>query len=131
MRVILIGRNRAVIAKVPLRNWEKYHWYLLGSQLYKLYPDGIQRFKITRYGRPVRDDEGAVFKENAVVPYHGGGQSYEMDKVLSEIAEHKLMVSHKVAIGDIAGKLRRSYKALAGSVPMIAIVAFVAYVVIL
>lgn len=120
MIAIIVGENRMVIGKVKLKDWEMHHWYLSGTQLYKMYPDAMTRINRTKYGRPIREEEGQMWRENAVVPYHPKGQYYGMDKQLSEIVEHKLMVNnHKVQLRDLIARNKISIGELSKAVPMI------------
>lgn len=120
MKAIIMGRNRAVIGKVKLKEWEAKHWYLCGTQLYKMYPDGLTRTIITRYGVRKADEEVIIYKENGTIPYHSRGVSYSTDKVLSEIDEHKLMTSTRpVGIFDLVMRHRRDINAVIGYLPIL------------
>lgn len=135
MLAYIIGRNRVVIGKVSLRDWEKYHWYLSGSQLYRMYPDQMVRVVRTKYGHPIKDEEGMQWPENGLIPYHPRGhhirneegelvldlQYYTLSKQLSDIREHMLMVpgTKKVRIGDMVAKNRGLFKELKPWIPLI------------
>lgn len=134
MLAFIIGRNRAVIGKVKLRDWEKYHWYLSGSQLYRMYPDQMVRVIRTRYGHPIKDEEAMQWHENALIPYHPRGhhvrnengelvpdlEFYKLSRQLSDIREHMLMVpgKKKVRLKDIVAKNRSLIRELVGYVPL-------------
>ena len=134
MLAFIIGRNRAVIGKVKLKDWEKYHWYLSGSQLYRMYPDQMVRVIRTRYGHPIKDEEAMQWHENSLIPYHPRGkpivtedgttipdlQFYTLSRQLSDIREHMLMVpgKKKVKLKDIVAKNRSLIRELVGYVPL-------------
>lgn len=134
MLAFIIGRNRAVIGKVKLKDWEKYHWYLSGSQLYRMYPDQMVRVIRTRYGHPIKDEEAMQWHENALIPYHPRGhhvrnengelvpdlEFYKLSRQLSDIREHMLMVpgKKKVRLKDIVAKNRSLIRELVGYVPL-------------
>lgn len=120
MIALIRGENRIVIGKVKLKDWELHHYYLSGTQLYKMYPDAMTRINRTKYGHPIREEEGQMWCENAVIPYHPRGQCYSMNKQLSEIVEHKLMVNnHKVQLRDLIARNRISIGELTKAIPMI------------
>lgn len=120
MKAIIMGRNRAVIGKVKLKEWEAKHWYLCGTQLYKMYPDSLTRTIVTKYGVRKTDEEIIVYKENATIPYHPHDVSFSTDKVLSEIDEHKLMSGTRpVGIFELVLKHRRDINALIGYLPFL------------
>lgn len=123
MLAYIIGRNRVVIGKVRLKDWERFHWYLSGTQLYKMYPDQMTRVIRTKYGHPIKDEECMAWHENSIIPYHpkGGLDGYRMDKQLSDIREHMLMVpdKKKVQIGNIVAKNRGLMKELRPMIPII------------
>lgn len=134
MLAFILGRNRAVIGKVRLKDWEKYHWYLSGSQLYRMYPDQMVRVVRTRYGHPIKDEEAMQWHENSLIPYHPRGnhkldengapvpdlQFYTLSRQLSDIREHMLMVpgKKKVKLKDIVAKNRSLIRELVGYVPL-------------
>lgn len=134
MLAFIIGRNRAVIGKVKLKDWEKYHWYLSGSQLYRMYSDQMVRVIRTRYGHPIKDEEAMQWHENSLIPYHPRGhhvrnengelvpdlQFYTLSRQLSDIREHMLMVpgKKKVKLKDIVAKNRSLIRELVGYVPL-------------
>lgn len=93
MEVIIFGKNRVEVCKVPPKQYER-HFYLTRDQLYKCYPDGLTRMRRTKYGHAAGDEEVICYKENAIVPYNIQKQEYTMDKILSEIDEHKLMIGN-------------------------------------
>lgn len=131
MQAIIIGRNRAVIGKVKLKDWESRHWYLCGTQLYKMYPDGLTRTIITRYGRRQTDEEAIIYRENGTRPYHPRNVSYSTDKILSEIDEHKLMtIPRGAGILDLVTRRRREIKGLIGYLPLIVAGFVVLYAVV-
>lgn len=120
MIAIIAGENRMVIGKVKLKDWEMHHWYLSGTQLYKMYPDAMTRINRTKFGHPIREEEGQMWRENAVVPYHPRGQYYGMDKQLSEIVEHKLMVNnHRVQLRDFVIRNKTNVRDLIKAFPMV------------
>ena len=135
MLAYIIGRNRVVIGKVSLKDWEKYHWYLSGSQLYRMYPDQMVRVVRTRYGHPIKDEECMTWHENALIPYHPRGhhvlnevgelvpdlQFYKLDRQLSDIREHMLMVPgrKKVHLGDIVAKHRGLFRDVRPWIPLL------------
>lgn len=134
MLAFIIGRNRAVIGKVKLKDWEKYHWYLSGSQLYRMYADQMVRVIRTRYGHPIKDEEAMQWHENSLIPYHPRGkpivtedgmtipdlQFYTLSRQLSDIREHMLMVpgKKKVKLKDIVAKNRSLFRELVGYLPL-------------
>ena len=135
MLAFIIGRNRAVIGKVRLKDWEKYHWYLSGSQLYRMYADQMVRVIRTRYGHPIKDEEAMQWHENSLIPYHPRGkptvledgtvvpdlQFYTLSRQLSDIREHMLMVpdKKKVKLRDIVAKNKSALRELPQYIPLI------------
>lgn len=95
--VIIIGRNRAELCKVPTKDQER-HFFQSRGQLYKVYPDALTRADIDDMGR-IRTDEIIVFRENALVPYHPHDVDYSFDTLLREVDEHKLM-SPRTLLGN-------------------------------
>lgn len=93
MMVIIIGCNRAEICKVKVSDLDR-HFYCSRGQLYKVYPDGLTRMRITAVDGKVSDDEVVVFAENCRYPYHTRGLDYTLDTILREIDQHKLMQPH-------------------------------------
>lgn len=131
MKAIIMGRNRAVIGKVKLKEWESKHWYLCGTQLYKIYPDSLTRTLVTKYGVRKADEEVIVFKENGTIPYHPHGVSFGTDKVLSEIDEHKLMSSNRpVGILNLIVRHKRDINALIGALPILVAAGVVLFAVV-
>lgn len=91
--VIIIGRNRAELCKVPVKDLDK-HFFMTRRQLYKVYPDGLSRMRIyDADGNEQESEEVIVYSENAIVPYHPLHVDYSPDRQLAEIDEHKLMGS--------------------------------------
>lgn len=135
MLAFIIGRNRAVIGKVKLKDWEKYHWYLSGSQLYRMYADQMVRVIRTRYGHPIKDEEAMQWHENSLIPYHPRGkptvledgtvvpdlQFYTLSRQLSDIREHMLMVpdKKKVKLRDIVARNKSALRELPQYIPLI------------
>ena len=89
--MIIIGRNRVELCKLKTSQLEK-HWALVrGSQIYKVYPEGLTRMVRSRYGKEIHDEEVIIYAENSTVPHLTHGMDYSAGKVLSEIDEHKLV----------------------------------------
>ena len=96
------------------------HFYLTRDQLYKMYPDGLTRMIRTEYGHKAGDEEVIFYKENAIIPYHVQKVEYTMDKILSEIDEHKLMQSkEKKTIGLTIRNVGRTWKQIVPLLPFI------------
>ena len=95
MMVIVIGSNRAELCEVPVKDLDK-HFFMTRGQLYKVYPDGLSRMRVyDADGVEQESEEVIVYAENAIVPYHPRHVSYDPDRILAEIDEHKLMGSRK------------------------------------
>lgn len=95
MMVIIIGRNRAELCKVPVKDLDK-HFFMTRRQLYKVYPDGLSRMRIyDADGVEQESEEVIVYAENAIIPYHPLHVDYTPDRILAEIDEHKLMGASK------------------------------------
>lgn len=95
MMVIIIGSNRAEMCKVPVKDLNR-HFYMTRGQLYKVYPDGLTRMRIIDAdGRERESEEVIVYSENSIAPYHCRHVSYDKDRILAEIDEHKLMGAQK------------------------------------
>lgn len=119
MEVIIFGKNRVEVCKVPPKQYER-HFYLTRDQLYKCYPDGLTRMRRTKYGHAAGDEEIICYKENAIVPYNIQKQEYSMDKILSEIDEHKLMTVGKNKASRLSIKnVASTWKKLSPMLPFI------------
>lgn len=94
MMLIVIGSSRAEMIKVKKRDYEK-HFLVTRGQLYKLYPDGLERCFVYDYGVRKDDEEMIVYPENGIIPYHPRRQMYTMAKILSEIDNHKNCIGGK------------------------------------
>lgn len=130
MQVIICGNNRIEPCKVPSKQYER-HFYLTRDQLYKIYPDGLTRMTVTKYGHKANDDEVIFYKENAIVPHLERNQSYEMAKILSEIDEHKLMKGENKNIRGLAIKnVMSTWKQMLPIVPFILLGVIVLYSVV-
>lgn len=92
MQVIIIGQNRAEFCKVKKNDKEK-HFFMTRKQLYRVYPDGLTRMMVTRYGEQEESDEVIVYKENEIIPYHTHGLDYTSNRFVFQIDEHKLLTS--------------------------------------
>ena len=92
MQVIIIGQNRAEFCNVKKNDKEK-HFFMTRKQLYRVYPDGLTRMKVTRFGIEDESDEVIVYKENEIVPYHTRGLDYSANRFVFVIDEHKLLTS--------------------------------------
>lgn len=127
MKVIIIGRNRVEMGKVKTRDLNK-HYYMTHNQLYKVYPDGLTRCKIMKYGRTAGDDEIITYKENAVKPYHPHDQIYTAARLIAEIDEHKLMKKQST-MGAIyyARQAQEFWKQLKPMIPIILVLIIVIY----
>lgn len=107
MKIIIVGRNRVQISKVKLKTWENKRWFVTGTDQYKMPPDGFQRIIATKYGHPLRDDEGLIFREGALAPYHCRNQDYTINRLLMEVRAHKVMaVNGKVKLKDLFAKAK-------------------------
>ena len=124
MKVIIIGRNRVEMGTVKTRDLNK-HYYMTHNQLYKVYPDGLTRCKIMKYGRTAGDDEIITYKENAVKPYHPHDQIYTAARLIAEIDEHKLMKKQSTMGATKAGNEITDYYRL--SAVLRSVSAFEAY----
>lgn len=120
MKAIIVGVNRAEIGKVKLKTWQLKRWYLTGADLYKMSPEDFQRIISTKYGHPIRDDEGLIYPEGALAPYHPKHALYSANKIVSEIRQHKQMISDKkVRWTELVGKHSRDLRELRKSWPML------------
>ena len=131
MLAIIVGVDRVVIDKVKLKDWEKYHYYLNATQLYKMYPNHLMRIERTKYGHRIRSEEGQIWPENGVIPYHRGGMDYSMNKLISEIREHMLMVkNHRVQLRDLITRRHLSLSEFAKALPMLIVGAVLLWVML-
>lgn len=131
MKALIIGRNRVVIGKVDLKEWEAKHWYLCGTQLYKIYPEGLMRTIVTRYGKRKTDEEMIAYHENASIPYDQLTVSYDTDLVLSEIDEHKLMAAPRGGgLLDMVARNKRNLGKISGALPLLIAGAVLLYAVV-
>lgn len=120
MILIIVGKNRVAQIKVKLSEWEKRHWVVVGTQQYKIYPNHLMRVVRTKYGRPIKDEEGMIYPENGAVPWHTDPEFFKMDKSLSEIDEHKLMLAEsRVNIGSFIARAGKNLKGLSGAIPLL------------
>ena len=69
MMLILIGADRAHMIRIARRDYGK-HFITYRSQLYKVYPDGLSRCYLYKWGKQAGDDEIIIYKENAIIPYN-------------------------------------------------------------
>lgn len=105
MKLIIVGRNRAQISKVKLKTWEMRRWFVSGTDQYKMPPDAFQRIISTRYGHPIKDDEGMIFHEGSLTPYHCRNQDFSANRLLMEVRAHKVMAKNgKVRFKDLIAK---------------------------
>lgn len=96
MMVMIIGQNRAELAKVPRKDQDK-HFFKTKGQLYKVYPDGLSRMRIyDADGVETESEEVIVYAENEVVPYHPRNVAYDIDTLLSDIDKHKMMAPRTI-----------------------------------
>lgn len=120
MKAIIIGKNRVEIGRVKIKTWQMKRWYLTGADLYKMSPEDFKRIISTRYGHPIRDDEGMIYKEGALEPYHPKNSCYTANKIVSEIRQHKQMISDKkVSLRDIVGTHKKDLRELRAAAPML------------
>lgn len=69
MMVILIGASRADMIRIARKDYGK-HFVTFRGQLYKMFPDGLTRCYVYRWGKRERDEEIIVYSENAIIPYN-------------------------------------------------------------
>ena len=120
MKAIIIGKNRVEIGRVKTKTWQMKRWYLTGADLYKMPPEDFKRIISTRYGHPIRDDEGMIYKEGSLEPYHPKNALYTATKIVSEIRQHKQMISErKVTMRDIVGHHQKDLRELRAAAPML------------
>lgn len=131
MKAIIIGKNRVEIGRVKIKTWQLKRWYLTGADLYKMSPEDFKRITETRYGHPVRDDEGMIYKEGSLEPYHPKNALYTANKIVSEIRQHKQMISEKkVTMRDIVGHHQKDLRELRAAWPMLLVGFIVLWAVI-
>lgn len=134
MKIIIVGRNRVQISKVKLKTWENKRWFVTGTDQYKMPPDGFQRIIATRYGHPVKDDEGLIFHEGSLAPYHCRNQDYSINRLLMEVRAHKVMATNngKVNLKDMLAKVKvRSWlRELSVSGPTVLVIVIVLWALI-
>lgn len=131
MKAIIVGRNRVEIGRVKIKTWQNKRWYVTGTDLYKMSPDSFQRIISTKYGHPIRDDEGMIYCEGAICPYHPNNQLFTANKILTEIRQHKLMLSDKkVSLGDLVGRNRANIRELRAAAPMLLVAFIVVWAVV-
>lgn len=95
MMVIIIGENRVEYCKVKKQD-EHLHFFQSRNQLYKLYPNGLTRTRIFDYdGLEVANEEAIIFYENETHPYDTHDIDYSMDRLLSDVDRHKMMLPSK------------------------------------
>ena len=121
MLAIIKGADRIVMEKVKIKQWEKHHYYLNSTQLYKMYPDAMTRVRRYKYGHPIRSEESQMWKENAAIPYHPRGQCYDMDKQISEIFEHQLMLKQGTRLTALIAKKPIKLKDIESALPLIVV----------
>lgn len=92
MMVIIIGENRAEYCQIK-RQDEHLHFFQTRGQLYKIYPNGLTRARFFDYdGLEVANEEVVIFFENETHPYDTHGIDYTMDRLLSDVDRHKMML---------------------------------------
>ena len=131
MKAIIIGKNRVEIGRVKIKTWQMKRWYLTGADLYKMPPEDFKRVLSTRYGHPIRDDEGMIYHEGALEPYHPVNSKHSANKIVSEIRQHKQMISEKkVTMRDIVGKHQKDLKEIRAAAPMLLVGFIVVWAVV-
>lgn len=131
MKAIVIGVNRVEVGRVKVKTWQLKRWYLTGADLYKMSPEDFQRIISTRYGHPIRDDEGLIYPEGALCPYHPKHALYSANKIVSEIRQHKQMIAEKkISWKELVGKHRADLKELRAAAPMLLVGFIVLWAVI-
>lgn len=122
MMLIIIGSSRAEMVKVRKRDYDK-HFLVSRSQLYKIYPDGLERCFVYEHGRRKADEEVIVYPENGIIPYHPRRQMYNMGKILSEIDNHKNCIGERHGLfGNSVvafGGMRSIWRELAPIAPIV------------
>lgn len=97
MMLIIRGRARVELCGIKKKDQEKHYFDHRNSQLYKVYPSELHRMVIYKYGElQKKEEEVKVFPEGSLIPDHPRGESYDFDKLASELDEHKLMTPKSV-----------------------------------
>ena len=92
MMVIIVGNNRVEYCKVNKKD-EGLHFFKTRGQLYKVYPNGLSRLRVFDYGgKQIADEEVIIFYENETTPYDTYEIDYTMDRLLSDVDRHKMML---------------------------------------
>ena len=95
MMVIIVGENMIDYCTVN-RHDEGLHFYKTRGQLYKVYPNGLTRMRVFDYGgMEIKNEEVIIFYENETHPYDTHDIDYTMDRLMSDVDRHKMMLPNK------------------------------------
>ena len=91
MIVVIVGENRVEFCKVKIQD-EHLHFFKTRGMLYKVYPNGLTRCRVFDYGLELKSEEVIIFYENETHPYDEHDIDYTMDRLLSDVDRHKMML---------------------------------------
>lgn len=121
MLVIIVGKHEVNYYTVKKKNQDR-HFYITKAQEYTIYPDSLTPCDIYQNGAYVGTDSIVVFEENGVRPYHCKyPRYYDMDYVLSNMDEHKIMTPKKQGLFAKFGFGGAGWKTLLEFMPWILI----------